>query len=133
MSVFTAAELAYLRSQRLGRLATLGPDGAPQVRPVGFAVDEETGTIDIIGRDNPSTQKWRNVVRDGRVAFVVDDLAPGGGWIPRALEVRGHAEVLPDATSTAFPGVRPGVIRIHPERVLAFGIEDGPASRRVTG
>ena len=132
MSVFTAAELAYLRSQRLGRLATLGPDGAPQVRPVGFAVDEATGTIDIIGRDNPSTQKWRNVVRDGRVGFVVDDLAPGEGWNPRALEVRGHAEVLPDATSAAFPGARPGVIRIHPDRVLACGIEDGSESRRVT-
>jgi hypothetical protein len=34
--------------------------------------------------------------------------------------------------STAFPGARPGVIRIHPERVLAFGIEgDAPASRQV--
>ena len=124
MSVFSPAERAYLHSQKLGRLATLGPDGAPQVRPVGFAVDEETGTIDIIGRDNPSTQKWRNVARDGRVAFVVDDLAPGGGWRPRAVEVRGRAELLPDAVSTAFPGARPGVIRIHPERVLALGIED---------
>lgn len=130
MTVFSPAELAYLRSQKLGRLATIGPDGAPQVRPVGFAVDADTGTIDIIGRDNPATQKWRNVVRDGRVAFVVDDLAPGGGWNPRALEVRGHAEVLPDERSTRFPGARPGVIRIHPERVLAFGIEDdAPASR----
>jgi pyridoxamine 5'-phosphate oxidase family protein len=133
MSVFTSAELAYLRTQKLGRLATLGPDGAPQVRPVGFAVDEATGTIDIIGRDNPSTQKWRNVARDGRVAFVVDDLAPGGGWNPRALEVRGRAETLPDAASHAFPGAPPGVIRIRPERVLAFGIEqDGPGNRRVT-
>ena len=132
MTVFSPAELAYLRSQKLGRLATVGPDGAPQVRPVGFAVDAETGTIDIIGRDNPATQKWRNVVRDGRVALVVDDLAPGGGWHPRALEVRGRAEALPDAVSAAFPGARPGVIRIHPERVLAFGIEDGaPASRQV--
>jgi pyridoxamine 5'-phosphate oxidase family protein len=113
------------------RLTTIGPDGAPQVRPVGFAVDPDTGTIDIIGRDNPSTQKWRNVARDGRVAFVVDDLAPGGGWRPRALEIRGHAETLPDTVSTALPGARPGVIRVHPERVLAFGIEgDAAATRR---
>jgi pyridoxamine 5'-phosphate oxidase family protein len=125
MSHFTDAQIAYLRSQKLGRLATIGPDGAPQVRPVGFAVDAGTGTVDIIGRDNPGTQKWRNVARDGRVAFVVDDVAPGGGWHPRAVEVRGRAEILPDSTSPAFPGSRPGVIRIHPERVLAFGIEDG--------
>ena len=132
MSVFSPAELAYLRSQKLGRLATIGPDGAPQVRPVGFAVDEETGTIDIIGRDNPGSQKWRNIVRDARVAFVVDDVAPGGGWNPRAVEVRGRAEALPDALSPGFPGARPGVIRIHPERILAFGIENGaPPARRV--
>ena len=81
MTVFTPAELAYLRSQKLGRMATIGPHGAPQVRPVGFAVDAETGTIDIIGRDNPGTQKWRNVVRDGRVALVVDDLAPDRTWL----------------------------------------------------
>ena len=129
MSVFPPAELAYLRSQKPARLATIGPDGAPQVRPVGFAVDEATGTIDIIGRDNPGSQKWRNVVRDGRVALVVDDLAPGGGRRPRALEVRGHAEALPDELSPAFPGARPGVIRIHPERVLAFGLEDDAAAR----
>ena len=36
---FTSAELAYLRSQRLGRLATAAPDGALQNNPVGFTVN----------------------------------------------------------------------------------------------
>jgi pyridoxamine 5'-phosphate oxidase family protein len=36
MSVFTDNELAYLRSQRLARLATVRPDGTPQLAPVGF-------------------------------------------------------------------------------------------------
>jgi hypothetical protein len=31
MSAFTSAELAYLQSRRLGRLATVGPDGHPHV------------------------------------------------------------------------------------------------------
>jgi pyridoxamine 5'-phosphate oxidase family protein len=128
---FTSAELAYLRGQPLARLATIGPDGAPQVRPVGFAVDAETGTIDIPGLDNPGTQKWRNVVRDGRVSLVVDDVVPQP-WQPRALEVRGIAEALPDVhPATAFPGVRPGVIRIHPRRIIVFGLDDpdSPGSR----
>jgi pyridoxamine 5'-phosphate oxidase family protein len=131
MSVFTAAELAFLREQRLARLATVGPDGAPQVRPVGFVVDPETGTIDVPGLRNPSTQKWRNVQRDGRVALVVDDVLPP--WRPRALEIRGTAEVLPDVLHPeAFAGVQPGVIRIHPRRVLAYGIEEGgPGARFV--
>jgi pyridoxamine 5'-phosphate oxidase family protein len=132
MTVFSDAELAYLRTQGLARLATVGPDGAPQVRPVSFIVDATTGTIDIPGMRNPSTQKWRNVARDGRVALVVDDVVPDP-WQPRALEVRGTAELLPDELPTqAFAGVQPGVIRIHPQRVLVFGIEEGaPPARTV--
>jgi pyridoxamine 5'-phosphate oxidase family protein len=132
-STFTAAELVYLRGQRLARLGTIGPDGAPQVRPVGFLVDAETGTIDIPGLDKPETQKWRNVERDGRVSLIVDDVVPQP-WQPRALEVRGVAEVLPDVQhTTAFPGVRPGVIRIHPRRIIVFGLNDpdAPGSRNL--
>jgi pyridoxamine 5'-phosphate oxidase family protein len=132
--VFTPAELAYLSGQRLARLATIGPDGAPQVRPVGFQVDPDTGTMDIPGLDNPSTQKWRNVQRDPRVALVVDDVVPTP-WQPRALEIRGIAEALPDVhPRSAFPGVRPGVIRIHPRRIIVFGLDDpdSPGTRTVS-
>ena len=45
MSIFSEAELAFLREVRLARLATIGPDGAPQVRPVGFVVDAEADTV----------------------------------------------------------------------------------------
>jgi pyridoxamine 5'-phosphate oxidase family protein len=133
MSIFSDAELAYLRDASLARLATIGPDGAPQVRPVGFTVDAEAGTIDIGGLRNPGTQKWRNVARDGRVALVVDDVLPP--WRPRALEVRGDAEVLPDLVPVgAFEGAAPGVIRIRPRRILAYGIEeDAPTARTVGG
>jgi pyridoxamine 5'-phosphate oxidase family protein len=37
MSVFTDSELAYLLSQRLGRLATVRPDGRPQIALLVFA------------------------------------------------------------------------------------------------
>jgi pyridoxamine 5'-phosphate oxidase family protein len=131
MSIFSDAELAFLRDAPLGRLATTGPDGAPQVRPVSFFVDASAGTIDIAGMHNPKTQKWRNVVRDGRVALVVDDVLPP--WQPRALEIRGTAEALPDVRAVgAFEGAAPGVIRIRPVRILAYGIEEGtPAARSV--
>ncbi|WP_181783723.1 PPOX class F420-dependent oxidoreductase [Pseudonocardia pini] len=133
MSVFTSAELEFLRTARIARLATLSPSGSPQVKPVGFVVDPATGAIDVPGVDNPSTQKWRNVGRDGRVALVVDDSGAGAVWSPRVLEVRGRAELLPDLLpAAAFPGVAPGVIRIHPERIVVFGVEqDGPGSRDV--
>ena len=131
MNPFTPAELAYLRDQKLGRLATVGPDGAPQVRPVNFAVDEESGTIDVAGYRNPGSQKWRNILREGRAAIVVDDVLPP--WQPRALEVRGRAEALPDQAGDGIvPGAPPGVIRIHPTRILVHGIEEGgPGTRTV--
>jgi pyridoxamine 5'-phosphate oxidase family protein len=133
VSIYSDAELAYLTDQPLARLATIGPDGTPQVRPVSFSVDPRTGAIDIPGLRNPDTQKWRNLARDNRVALVVDDVVPQP-WQPRALEVRGIAELLPDELpEQAFPGVQPGVIRIHPRRILTFGIEEGgPGTRTVT-
>jgi pyridoxamine 5'-phosphate oxidase family protein len=36
VSVFSDAEIDYLGSQRLGRLATVGHDGMPHVVPVAF-------------------------------------------------------------------------------------------------
>ena len=116
MSAFTAAELDYLAGQRLGRLgrlATLGPDGAPQNRPVGFTYNPELDTIDIAGMNMASSRKYRNVAADGRVSFVVDDLASTDPWRPRGVEVRGRAETVPAGE----------LIRIHPERVLGWGLD----------
>jgi pyridoxamine 5'-phosphate oxidase family protein len=36
MSVFTAAQLAYLGERRLARIATVGADGTLHVTPVGM-------------------------------------------------------------------------------------------------
>ena len=45
----TNAEISYLNTQQLGRLATVQPDGSPQVKPVGFGYNAELGTIDVTG------------------------------------------------------------------------------------
>ena len=37
---FTASELELLRSQRIARLATVGPTGWPHVVPVMYSMDE---------------------------------------------------------------------------------------------
>ncbi len=42
MSSFTPDEIAYLQGQRLGRLATVGPDGQPHVVPVSFRYNQPT-------------------------------------------------------------------------------------------
>jgi pyridoxamine 5'-phosphate oxidase family protein len=114
MNAFTDAELAYLTKGRLGRLATVGADGTPHVVPVGLSYDRELDAIDVRGRALEGTKKYRDVLRTGRAAIVVDDLASTDPWRPRGVEIRGRAE--------AIGGPRP-VIRIHPERIVSWGIE----------
>ncbi len=69
LSKFTEAELEYLQSHRLGRLATVNQRGEPQVAAVGFRYNPELDTIDIGGRGMANSQKFRNIARNGLVSF----------------------------------------------------------------
>src|SRR5436853_3221363 len=93
MSVFTDKEIEYLLSQRLGRLATVRPDCAPQIAPVGFHYNPELDVIDIGGKYMSRSKKFRNVLENPNVSLVIDDVLPP--WQPRGVEVRGTAETLP--------------------------------------
>jgi pyridoxamine 5'-phosphate oxidase family protein len=124
---FTDAELQYLSTQRLGRLATMQPNGTLQVSPVGFRYNSEHGTIDIGGFTMSTTRKFRNVAANGRVAFVVDDLASIDPWRVRCLEIRGYAEAITAPTGSQHDsgaGTDAAIIRIHPRRIISFGIGD---------
>lgn len=132
--MFTDAELEYLQSQRLGRLATLAPSGVLQNSPVGFRVDAEAGVIDIWGRDLGNTKKFHNVAANGKVAFVVDDIASVNPWVVRCFEVRGVAEALADQ-EPPNSYMSHEVIRIHPRRIISWGLgADGQqGSKRSVG
>lgn len=119
---FTQAEREYLASQPLGRLATVSAEGDVQNNPVGFSVNPDTGTIDIGGRAMASTRKFRNVQATRRVAFVVDDIVSVDPWTVRGVEVRGIAEALSGQTPSQ-PSLSPEIIRIHPQRILSWGVE----------
>ncbi|RJO69154.1 PPOX class F420-dependent oxidoreductase [Nocardia panacis] len=125
--VFTEEERAYLAGQRLGRLATVQPDGTLQVSPVGFRYRPGGTTIDIAGIQMARTRKFRNVAANGRVAFVVDDVVSVDPWRVRCLEIRGRGEAIAEPTDSAYGplrGIDGAIIRIHPERIIAFGIAD---------
>jgi pyridoxamine 5'-phosphate oxidase family protein len=117
---FTDAELGYLSERRLGRLATVGSDGTPHVAPVGWSYTREHDAIEVGGREFARSKKYRDVARSGRAAIVIDDLASVDPWRPRGIEVRGSAEALDD----------PPRIRIHPERVVSWGLETDDFFRR---
>ena len=118
---FTAEEAAYLRSQRLARIATVAPDGQPDVVPVGYEFD---GThLYVGGMDPVNTRKFRNVrAGNARVALVVDDLVSAQPWTPRYLRVYGTAEFV--ERQGQF-GQAP-YMRITPTLSWSFNLEGRP-------
>ncbi|MFL5884320.1 MAG: PPOX class F420-dependent oxidoreductase [Thermoleophilaceae bacterium] len=123
-SVFTDRELTYLTGadrQRLARVATVGRDGTPHVVPVGWRYDPEHDVIEIGGFELDQTKKFRDIQRSGRAAVVIDDLASIDPWRPRGIEVRGRAEALSGAHA---------VIRIHPQRIVSWGLETAAVGQR---
>src|SRR3954463_2942183 len=125
MGVFREAEIRYLAGGRqLGRIATVGADGTPHVVPVAWIYNAARDTIDVGGHDLEATKKFRDVARRGRAAIVIDDLASEDPWRPRGIEVRGRAEAI------ALPTP---LIRIHPERIVSWGLERGRSAWPVAG
>ena len=120
MSVFSQAELSYLAERRLGRLATIDPDGWPHVVPLGWSYNQALDTIDIGGRELAKTRKFRNARDNPKVTLVIDDVLPP--WRPRAVMVRGDAETLTEAVGAG--GEPLGVIiRIQSIEVISWGLE----------
>jgi len=123
--------LDLFQKRAFGHLATLMPDGSPQVTPVWVDFD---GTH-IMVNSARGRLKDRNMRRDGRVALEVLD--PDDPY--RYLQVRGRvveiteqdADVGIDRLAKKYLGVdrfpywRPGEVRvwykIKPERVYAQG------------
>src|SRR5436309_14232966 len=123
MSVFREAELEYLAGGRqLGRIATVGADGTPHVVPVGWIYNAARDTIDITGHELENTKKFRDIARTGRAAIVIDDLKTVDPWRPRGVEVRGRGEAITMPTP---------LIRVHPERIVSWGLADGRSARTV--
>ncbi len=108
MSVFTEAEIEYLASQRLGRIATVGADGQPHVVRMS------------------QTKKLRDVQRTGRATIVVDDVQPP--WQPRMIEIRGTAEVSAEGGKALGDAFEDTIVRIRPTRIISFGINPGEQS-----
>lgn len=82
--VFTETELEFLRSQRIARLATVGPTGWPHVVPVMYSLTaDEALEFDVDGL------KLRNLKAEPRAAMVVDVMGPRKG-----IAVQGQVELI---------------------------------------
>jgi pyridoxamine 5'-phosphate oxidase family protein len=120
-------EQRFLARQQRGHLTTIGPDGWPQVKPLGFTWNAGLGTIDIAGFGMAGSAKYRNVAGNPKVAFVVDEVTEENKMEgTHFLEFRGLAEQVTDP-ATADGHLDPELIRIRPVRVIAWNIgPDGP-------
>src|SRR5690242_15882600 len=118
MSRFTSAEMAYLQSQRLGRMATVNEKGDLHVVPVGFRYNPERDTINIGGHNIASSKKYREAVRHGRIAFVVDDVLPP--WKPRFVEVRGTVQAFSEGGKTINEQFASDILSLTPTYIVSF-------------
>jgi PPOX class probable F420-dependent enzyme len=132
MSIIPESHLDLLQSTALAYLATIGPKGEPQVSATWFAWD---GTH-LLFALNKKRQKYRNVLREPRVAIAIAD--PANPY--RALEIRGTAARIEEDSDYRFinmvsqkylnrdatteekgqPGEQRAVVFVAPERVIPF-------------
>jgi PPOX class probable F420-dependent enzyme len=104
-----------LADQRVATLATIGPDGRPQLSAVWFLIEDQTIRISL----NTDRQKTRNLQSDMSVALFILD-ASG----LRYLEIRGDASLEPD-DEYRFAN------RVGQKYLADFRSMDGPGQSRV--
>lgn len=121
---FTAEEIAYLRSQPLGRLATVSPDGQPDVVPVAFEFDGECFWVGGTGRSVLATHKFRHVIAGNqKVGLVVDDLVSFDPFIVRGVRIDGYAGQPTERAGMMGPG---WYMQITPTMSWSWNMEGQP-------
>lgn len=135
VTVLNDAARAAITSGRIAHLATIDPDGSPQVSAVWVGLDGD----DIVSGHLEDRQKLRNVRRDPRVTLSLETGVVNPYGLAEYLVVRGRGRVV-DGDAAALlqrlahvylgpevvfpPGEHhpPGLIlRITPERVGGMG------------
>ncbi len=130
--MFSDAEINYLKTQRLARIASASMDGVPEVSPVGFEFDGKYFWVGSHSQEIFSrTRRYKNITKGNvRVSLVIDDLVSVNPWRPRGIKVGGTAAVV-DHDGMFGKG---RYIRVTPRVTVSWGIEPSqdwkPAVRR---
>lgn len=89
---------AFLRSQPLCRVATVGPSGRPHTSALWFVWDGTALWLNSLTR----SQRWTDLERDPRISVIVDD--GGADFLRlRGIELQGSAEVVGEAPRKGAP------------------------------
>ena len=70
--LFTERQLKFVGQPRIGRLGTTNRDGTPHIAPVWYRFED--GAFLVL--TERGSRKHRNIERDPRVAFCIDDEHP---------------------------------------------------------
>ncbi|HEX3332953.1 MAG TPA: PPOX class F420-dependent oxidoreductase [Acidimicrobiales bacterium] len=103
---------------RTGKLATVRADGRPHLAPVWYDVDDDGSLVFNTGA---STVKGRNLQRDPRASFCVDDERPPFSFVV----VEGVAELSDDLAEVRAWAARIGGRYMGPERAEEYGARNG--------
>lgn len=129
-TIFSQNEIEYLKSQRIARIATLSVSSEdkrsiqPDVVPVGFDFDGEY--LYVSGMNILKSTKYKNILKNNRVAVVIDDLKTVDPWDPRGIRIYGVADVVTrqggymDQTGHT----EHQYIRIQPSKKWSWGIDE---------
>lgn len=140
--ILTDEVRAALTAGRLAHLATVNPDGSPQVSVVWIGLDDD----EIVIGHLMGGHKVQNIARDPRVALTVEAEGANPIGMTNHLIVHGTARLVeggaaellqrlaevyigPGVPFPPFPDPPPGhVIRITPQRIGGVGPWTGPSA-----
>ncbi len=121
----TGGDIALLSEKQIAHIATVMPDGTPQLTPVWVDTD---GTA-VLFNTAKGRQKHRNLERNPKIAISVVDAANAFRWV----SVRGTAEIVTEGADAhidklakkylgvdSYPMRQPGeervIVRLVPDR-----------------
>ena len=131
MTKLTDKQARLFRERNWGNLATIRPDGTPQVTPVWVDTDGE----DVLVNTAYGRKKVEYIQRDPRVSIEVhDEDDPQSAYV----SVTGRAELVDEGADEHIdklaqkyigeerypyrgPGEKRGIVKIHPEKIDAYG------------
>lgn len=131
---FSESERAFVRSARVGRLATADARGRPNVVPICFAIVDGTLVTPIDEKPKATDASELRRVRDVRenpfVAVVVDRYADDWdelGWV----QIRGRAELLAPEDEGHAAAV--AALRNEYDQYADHALEERPIVRMTPG
>ena len=130
-TLFSQKEIKYLMSHSLARLATVSTSSSrenkfiqPDVVPVDLDFDGEfffIGEMSIL-----KSTKYKNTLKNKKVAIVIDDLGDVDPPFPRGIRIYGNADIVirQDGYTDRRGHLRHHYVRISPKKKWSWGIEE---------